>query len=277
MFGRSRHTPPANGASPPWPSSIREINDLPREQKCAIYRTLIPDWAFEMFGIDRGTYSVRGSEVIKLRCPQGSNVVEISVYNIPESMEPALYLQMGDTFNSQLIVMLAVVNDPASPRFNIDVDEQGQPTQLGTTRRNLAEETRAFHAGLVPGQVRSGLRIFRTAIPVFEQFVSRMGHDLFFIEPLFYHNAITFERYGFTYSRGVQRMRAIHEAFMPGQQLHARLDGSTPFRVPDAWRTTSGRSWAIHDGILDRPFTDIQMYKRVGVDACVCTFPDARW
>ncbi len=277
MFRRWRRTRPPTGAPTPWPGSIREINDLPREQKRAIYQTLIPDWAFEMFNIDRDTLTVRGSEVVELRCPAGSSVVEISVYNVPESMEPALYLHMGDTFNSQLIVMLAVVNDPASPRFNIDVDENGRSTQLGIEERNLPEEIRAFQAGLVPGQVRNGLRIFRTAVPVFEQFVSQMGHNLFFIEPLFYHNAITFERYGFAYSRGLQHMQTIHADFMPGQRLHARLDGSTPFRHPDAWRTISGRSWAIHDGILDRPFAGVQMYKRVGVDACVCTFPDASW
>lgn len=277
MFRRWRRTQPAPETPAPWPGSIREINDLPRDQKRAIYRTLIPDWAFEIFRIDRATCSVRGVETINMRCPTGSSAVEISVYNAPESTEPALYMHMGDTFNSQLIVFLAVVNDPASPRFNIDVNDAGQPTQLGTENRNVNEEIRALHAGLVPGQVRAGLRIFRTAVPIFETFVSRMGHELFLIEPLFYHNAVTFERYGFAYSRGLQLMNSIHEAFAPGGQLHARLDGSTPFRHPDAWRTTSGRSWAIHDGILDSPFTAIQMYKRVGVEADVCTFPDARW
>ena len=134
-----------------------------------------------------------------------------------------------------------------------------------------------MRAGLGPGQVRRGLRLFRAALPTFERFVSRMGHDLFFIEPLFYHNAITFERYGFAYAQGLRTMRLIHEEFQPGGSLHARLDGSTPFRHPDAWQTISGRSWAIHDGIMNGAFAGVQMYKRVGVHAGIQTFPGARW
>lgn len=260
-----------------WPGTIREINDLPEQQKRSIYQTLIPGWAYDMFGIDRRDNTVRGENVVRVRCPTGSNAVEISVYNIPESREPALYLHMGDTFTSQLTVLLVVVNDPGSPRYNVDIDDQGQSTHLGTQHRNGAAEISAFKAGLVPGQVRRGLRIFRTAVPLFDQFVAHMGHDLFVIEPLFYHNAIAFERYGFAYSRGQQKMMDIHREFQPGGQLHARLDGSTLFRHPDAWRTVSGRSWALHDGILGEPFTKIQMYKRVSIDAHVRTFPDARW
>lgn len=281
MFRRwrqARQQTPLDDAPPaPWPGTIREINDLPVAQKRAIYQTLIPDWAYEIFKIDPVTNTVRGENVVEMRCPPGSSFVEISVHNAPESQEPALYIHMGDSFNSQLMVLLAVVNDPASPRFNIDVDEHGQPNRLGTERRNIAEEVRAYKAGLVPGQVRRGLRIFRTAVPLFEQFVTRMGHELFLIEPLFYHNAVIFERYGFAYSRGLQKMKDIHAGFVPGGPLHSHLDGSTPFRAPDAWQTISGRSWALHDGLLDNPFSNIQMYKRVGMDAQVRTFPGARW
>ncbi len=262
---------------PNWPNSIREINDLPLEKKHAIYQTLVPDWVFPMFGINPEDNTVRGTPVIHKRCPTGSSTVEISVYNIPESTEPVIYLHMGDTFNSQLIVLLVIVNDPASPRYDVDIDEYGQPNQLGTRKRNFQEEIRAMEAGLAPGQVRRGLRVFRTAVPVFEAFVAGMGHNLFLIEPLFYHNAITFERYGFAYSRGFQTMKLIHQGFLPGGALHARLDSSTPFRRPDAWQSVTGRSWAIHDGILDGPFSDIQMYKRIGQDAGIDTFPNALW
>jgi hypothetical protein len=261
----------------PWPGSIRGINDLPPDQKNAIYQTLIPDWVFPMFRIDSAENTVRGTQVIHKRCPAGSSTVEISVYNVPESTEPVLYLHMGDTFNSQLTVLLVVINDPGAPRFNVDIDERGQSNQLGTRGRNISEETRAMEAGLAPGQVRRGLRIFRAAIPAFETFVTGMGHDLFLIEPLFYHNAIAFERYGFAYSRGFQKMKTIHQGFLSGGNLRARLDGSTPFRHPGAWQTVTGRSWSIHDGILGEPFSGIQMYKRIGVDAGVETFPGANW
>jgi hypothetical protein len=72
-------------------------------------------------------------------------------------------------------------------------------------------------------------------------------------------------------------MKAIDRDFLPGGCLNARLDGSTPFRPPDAWQTVTGRSWAIHDGILNEPFTGIQMYKRVGIDAGVSTFSGTAW
>jgi hypothetical protein len=262
---------------PQWPGTIREINDLTLSEKHAIYRTLVPDWVFPRFGINPDTYSANGTRLIHFRCPTGSNSVELSVYSEVGAIDPVLYLHMGDTFNGQLVVLLVVVNDPDSPRFNIDVDEEGNPTRLGTQGRNIPEEIRAMEAGLGPGQIRRGLRSFRTAVPVFESFVGKMGHDLFFIEPLFYHNAITFERYGFAYSSGLRLMRSIHQGFLPDGELHSRLNGDTPFRQPEAWKTILGRSWAIHDGVLNQAFTSVKMYKHVSRDAGICTFPDAEW
>jgi hypothetical protein len=258
-----------------WPGTIREINDLDRSEKSAIYRTLIPDWVFSGFGIDPQAYCGTDESLIRFRCPAGSSSIELSVFPAMGAIDPALYLHLGDTFNGQLVVLLVVVNDPDAPRFNIDVDEAGNPTQLGTRSRNIPEEIRAMKAELGPGQIRRGLRRFRAAIPLFESFVKKMGHDLFFIEPLFYHNAVTFERYGFAYSSGLKIMRTIHQEFLPEGTLHAQLDGSTPFRQPEAWRTILGRSWAIHDGILGYPFSHVQMYKRVGQNAKICTFPNA--
>jgi hypothetical protein len=262
---------------PAWPPSLREINDLPRADKRAIYQTLIPDWILSMFGITPHGPTIDGSEAIRIRCPSGSTSVEVSVYPSPEQVEPALYLHLGDTFNLQLIVLLVVAHDPSAPRFNVDIDEHGRSTQLGACGRNIPEEIRAMQAGLMPGQVRRGLRVFRATLPAFETFVAKMGHDLFLIEPMFYHNAIAFERYGFAYTRGLQDMRTIHSEFRPGGAFWAKLDGSTPFRQPDAWRSISGRSWAIQDGILGRPFTGVQMSKRVGEDAGVDTCPGAIW
>lgn len=259
------------------PGTIREINVLPYERKCAHYATLIPLWVYSRLGIDPKASASGEHPAIRFRCPEGSSSVEISVFSAASAREPAVYLHMGDTPHAQLIVMMVVANDPDSPRFNIDVDEQGRDTQLGTRSRNIPEEIRAMRAGLAPGQARAGLRLFRAALPAFESFVSQMGHDLFFIEPLFYHNAITFERYGFAYSRGLQRMRHIHREFQPGGTLHARLDGSTPFRPPDAWRSVAGRSWAIHDGILDESLGDALMHKRIGIPAGLDTFPGAVW
>ncbi|MEM6529193.1 MAG: hypothetical protein AAF653_12925, partial [Chloroflexota bacterium] len=158
-----------------------------------------------------------------------------------------------------------------------DVDHNGNPTSFGTASRNIPAEIAAMQAGLAPGQVRSGLRVFSQLVPPFEAFIERMGHDMFLIEPLAYHNAVVFERYGFSYVRGLREMKQIHQQFQPGGALHAKLTADNPFRLPDAWRTVRQRSWAIHDGILGHPFTGFQMYKRIGHHAGVQTFPDYEW
>lgn len=259
------------------PHTLREINDLPEEEKLAIYQTLLPEWLFDRYGVDRATLQFEGRRVVLFRCPPGSRVLEITVKRRASDADPMLYLNMVDTFNNQLLVLLVVVNDPESERFNIDIDEHGNPTHLGTSGRNIYAEQAAMLAGLAPGQVRRGLRLFKQAIPLFEKFVERMGHELFLIEPLAYHNAITFERYGFSYLRGYQEMVRIDREFRPGGDLYEQLSSEKTFRHPDAWKTVRGRSWAIHDGILSHPFTGFQMYKRLGVHAGVNTFSDAEW
>lgn len=260
-----------------WPQTFRQINDLPADQKCAIYRTLIPDWLCELAHIDPAALENCAGPLLRVRCPAGSSAVEISVFSPEDTRDPVLYLHLGDTLLSRVVVLMVVINDPQSPRFDLDVDEQGRPTQLGTVSRNRPEEIRAMAAGLMPGQVRRGLRVFRSAIAAFDAFVHHMSHDLYLIEPLFYHNAITFERCGFAYARGGHQMQWIDREFRPGGSLHARLDGSSPFRQPDAYLSVAGRSWAIHDGILGAPLDGIQMYRRIGLDAGVNTFPDAKW
>ena len=174
---------------------------------------------------------------------------------------------------NQIEVLLFIVNDPAGERFATDLDWQGRRTKFGTFRRNIPEEVRAMQAGLTPGQVRQGLRVSRSLVPLLESFVLRLSHDYYLMEPMAYHNAILFERQGFNYVQGLRKMQWINEAFQPGGQLHAALDGSTPFRQSDAWQTVRGRSWAIHDGILGEPWHGVRMYKQVGKHAGVDTFP----
>lgn len=260
-----------------WPTSIREINNLPDDEKQAIYATLLPDWLFSNYGVDRQTLTVNGQQVVRFRFPRGSRAVEISVKRSLTDVDPMLYLNMADSFNNQLLVLLVVVNDPDAERFNIDIDEHGNPTHLGTTGRNLAAEEAAMKAGLAPGQIRRGLRSFKQAVPLFETFVRNMGHDMFLIEPLAYHNAIIFERYGFNYIRGYQEMVRIDREFRPNGELYQKLSDERPFRHPSQAFSVRGRSWAIHDGILGHPFTGFQMYKRIGVNSGINTFPDAEW
>ena len=135
----------------------------------------------------------------------------------------------------------------------------------------------ALEAGLAPGQVRHGVRLLGQAIEAFEGFVTSLGHEMYFVEPLYYHNAVIFERYGFSYQMGKRLMDSIQAGFQPGGDLSSLLDGSTPFRQADAGSSIRKRSWAIHDGILGEPFTNVTMYKRVGISANISTTPGCEW
>ncbi len=254
--------------------SLRQINELPAPAKEEIYRHLLPRQLLEEYGIDSQTLcDEQGNQLVTFNCAAGCSVVEVDIRSEPNFPDPLLYVELGDTRLNQIEVILFVVNDPAGERFETDRDWRGERTRFGTFRRNVPEEIRAMEAGLAPGQVRQGLRLSRTLLPIFESFVTRLGHDYYLMEPLAYHTAIVFERLGCNYVWGQRRMQWIDLAFRPGGLLHEKLDGSTPFRHPDAWRTVRGRSWAIHDGILGEPWHGIKMYKRVDRHAGVDTFP----
>jgi len=254
--------------------SLGQVNDLPLQAKESIYRSLLPEDLLRAFDIDGDTLcDADGNRVVTITCPAGSRLVEIEVRHKPGFPDPLLYLELADTRLNQIEVLLFVVNDPHSERFETDRDWSGERTKFGTLKRNVDEEVRAMDAGLAPGQVRRGLRLSRTQLPLFETFVRKLGHEYYLLEPLAYHNAVIFERLGCNYIQGLRRMQWIHVAFQPDGPLHEALDGSTPFRQPDAWRTVRGRSWAIHDGILGEAWHGVRMYKRAGKTAGVDTFP----
>jgi hypothetical protein len=251
---------------------------LPQPVKESIYRFLVPDEVLKAHAIDPRTLSdAQGNCLVTFNCPKGSGVLEIDIRPSAGFVDPVLYLELVDTRLNQIEVMLLVINDPNSERFETDRDWRGERTKFGTFRRNVPEEVRAMDAGLAPGQVRAGLRLSRQLVWLLEEFVRRLGHDYYLMEPLAYHNAIRFERMGASYVEGLRRMQWINWAFQPGNPLHAALDGSTPFRKPEAWQTIRGRSWAIHDGILGEPWHGIRMYQQVGKHAGVDTFPGGPW
>ncbi len=257
--------------------SLRQINNLPAEQKEAVYCSLIPQEALLRFGLPSSMEDAQGRALWNCVCAPKTGSVALGLYRRWGDCDPLLYLEMTDTLNNQLEVLLFVVNDPDSERFAVDVMPDGRSTNFGVDCRNVAEEIRAMHAGLAPGQVKIGAKLSRSLVPRFERFVASLIHDRFHIQPLAYHNAILFERYGFGYSIGRGKMEWIHHEFASGGLLTSRLDGSTPFRQRGMETSVRGRSWAIQDGILGEPFSGVRMYKRVGIHAGVCTFPDAAW
>jgi acetoin utilization protein AcuC len=201
----------------------------------------------------------------------------MGLHHRPDFPDPVLYGHITDTISGQIHVLLYVLNDPASPRFDIDRLPDGTPTSFGTQSRNLEAELAALQFGLAPGQIRRGLRLLSSAIHAFEAFVDGLGHDLYFIEPLFYHNAIIFENFGFAYEKGRKLMERIQAGFTSDGDLLPYLDRSNPFRMPQATNSIRLRSWAIHDGLLGEPFTGITMYKRIGKQASNSTCLDCHW
>jgi acetoin utilization protein AcuC len=181
------------------------------------------------------------------------------------------------TLNGQIHVLLYILNDPEAQRFNVDRMPDGSPTRFGILKRNLEAEQAAMEAGLAPGQVRRGLRLLHNAMDTFEEFVASLGHDMYFVEPLYYHNAVIFERYGFAYQMGKRLMDSIQAGFQEGGDMSPLLDDSNPFRSSKAGSRIRLRSWAIHDGILGEPFTNVTMYKRVGKMAGINTTPGCEW
>lgn len=245
------------------PSTIGGINRLPAEVKRDIYKRLLPPRLLEMFHIPASLMDEQGNSLLAIHGENGSPTVEISLYHRYDAQDPILYGHFGDTLNGQLSILYYAVNDPYSPRFNIDHMPDGRPTMMGTLR-NLDAEFAAMQAGLAPAQIRRGLRMLTDCFTTFEDFVRSLGHTYFFADPLHYHNAILFERHGLVYEQGRKLMERIEKGFAAEGDLLPRLDGSTPFRKPEAVNSLRLRSWAIYDGILGEPFQQVCMYKVIG-------------
>lgn len=263
---------------PSGPRSLLQINQLPREEREAIYRRLIPEAIFTTFGIDPLTFTdAGGNRLVEFEYPSDQGTVSIRARGRPEDTDWCYLVKLQTTAYNDIELEFAIISDPRSERFDIDRDPEGRDTCLGTTGRNISEEIRAMQAGLAPGQIRRGLRLLGEAVRLVEEFVGWMGHDRFLLDAMFYHNAILYERHGFGYAAGREEMERIHQEFQSGGKLYARLDGSTPFRQPGAERTVRGRSWAIQDGILGEAWRPPRMYKQVGKDQGVSTFPGGVW
>ncbi len=134
-----------------------------------------------------------------------------------------------------------------------------------------------MEAGLAPAMVRKGLRLMREFVYCLERFMAPLGLKTITIGAFFYHNAILWERYGFTYFKGRKMMEKIHREFQQGGLLYEKLDDSTPFRRKGMEKTVRGRSWAIYDGIyldaFDGEWESPILYKTLGKNYTVNTFP----
>ncbi|MGZ9147763.1 MAG: hypothetical protein ACXW4G_05255 [Candidatus Deferrimicrobiaceae bacterium] len=254
-------------------TSIYEINSMPEKEREALLSVLVPRRLLDRFSIDPETFrNDRGVRCVRFVCPERMPFFQVDLWRDPEDRDAVYFLDVSNSPYGQMEISFIIVNDPDSERFDIDVDEAGRDTYFGTTRRNVPEEIRAMKAGLAPGQVRRGLRAMKDLVACWENLFGRLGHNFYFLEPLTYNSAVLYERSGFQYLNGSEKMKYIDREFRPGGVLAGRLDGSSPFRMPGQEKTVRGRSWAIHDGILDDPWEGPKMYKTIGVHAGVDTF-----
>ncbi len=254
--------------------SLKAIIALPDEVKDEWVRRFLPEGLLQRFGIDRATFqNALGERVVEHTGNLEMGEVRLVIWRRLSDRDPVAVAEACDTSTGQIELTFLATADPDAPRFDVDVDEQGRTTLLGTARRNIPAEIAAMEAGLAPGQVRRGLALVNAEIlPMFEMFLAAIGHDYVLAYPLAYHNAILMERWGFDYLYGRKFMEELDERFSPGGDLRARLDGSTPFRRPQNADTARGRSWALHDGILDAEMEPIKLVKRVGHTAHAETF-----
>lgn len=256
--------------------SIAGINNLPEQEKRNIFLKLIPGQIYERFSLPRTLIDEQENNLLIIKGKPGSQSLELYLYHQAGFQDPILYSHLVDTLIGQIHVLLYIMNDPDSPRYNVDRMPDGTKTEFGTKIRNIEAELQAMEAGLLPGQIRRGLNILSDAVVSFEKFVTDLGHNMYFNEPLYYHNAIIFERYGFNYQKGRRRMESIHQRFMEDESILDQL-GSTPFRKPEAVNSIFYRSWAIHDGILGEHFGDVTMYRTIGKKSELNTTPGIKW
>jgi hypothetical protein len=213
-----------------------------------------------------------GERLIDVIAPRGLPLMRIEARINPENRDLVFFLELSDTQFHQLELSFCIICDPSAPRFYVDVDEHGVINWFASHGRNIPEELRAMQAGLFPNQTRRGLQMFADFFPLLERFTDALGIAMIVAEPLSYDTAIRYEKYGFDYLRGKKLMREIDHEFRPGGRYYLKMDGSSPFRVPGMERTVRGRSWAIQDGVLEKPWDEVQIYRMIGVDVGINTF-----
>lgn len=264
-------------------SWIQKISRYHQFQKEGFYRLLIPPTLYQKLDINPiNLLNGKGQKIVKFYCPEGDGTCLVEI-KLPEVDDPVYSIQISDsTDQSSINWDFLIVNDPYSEKFRTDADPDGKDTLFGWAVRNRAEEEKAFRAGYYPGQTRKGLGLTGETISSLDLFCRILGIKIIRLEALFYHNAVTYEKFGFGYYEGYKEMLRIHELFQPGGKLYKKMDNSGPFRLRESANSVRGRSWAIHDNILKDINDDVLkgrwispvMYRLVQKPRGMVTFPD---
>ena len=255
-------------------ASISEINALATAEKISIYARLLPLRLCKLLGINPDApQQAINSHLLTIIASPRLPLVRIEARAKPDEAYPVFFLEMSDTPFQQIELCFCIIRDPSAPSFHVDVDTKGGANCFASKGRNIPEELRAMQAGLYPNQTCHGMHLFGEVLPLVEMFTDSLDMDMIVADLLTYCNAIRYEKYGFSYLNGLQLMLRIDREFQPGGLYYNRLDGSSPFRMPGMERTAQGRSWAIYDGIMDEPWNNVRIYKMIGENAGINTFP----
>lgn len=260
------------------PIALNEVNAWDVVWQRMLFRVLLPVDTLVSFGVDPVSLTdANGAPVVHVIPGDRGHSIRLEVRDVATARDPLLELELADTPFNQIEVIWIAIQSPFSPRFDVDVAPNGQPSMRGLLRRNIPAEEAAMAAGLAPGQIRRGLGMFKRLATRMELCMACLNQREYVAQPLFYHTAVLFERIGFGYIQGQALMERIARGFAPGGDLRARLDGTTPFRRPEFADSIRGRAWAIHDGILTEPWDRVRVVKRLGVDAEVNTTAGVPW
>src|SRR5512137_2511661 len=113
------------------PSTIGGINLLSESEKRAIYARYIPKSLLQKYQLPPLT-SAAGYNLLQFRFASGSSDVEMQLFHKVDFPDPILYAHLTDTLNGQIHILLYVLNNPESPRFDVVKMPDGSPTKFGT-------------------------------------------------------------------------------------------------------------------------------------------------
>ena len=86
--------------------SIGQANNLPREEKLRLYRSLVPREIIRRFGIDPETLAdSEGRPLLKIECPSGTLTVELELRHAWDARDPLMYLQKESKVSRNCFLM----------------------------------------------------------------------------------------------------------------------------------------------------------------------------
>jgi hypothetical protein len=145
------------------PSTIGGINLLPTQKSGrSTHATSLFKFSWKNIIFPR-SHPHPAITLLQFRFATGSTDVEMRLYPQSRFSRPDPVCSSDRYLNGQIHVLLYILNDPDSPRYNVDKMPDGSPTRFGTLKRNLEAESQACEAGLAPGQVRRGLENVRSS------------------------------------------------------------------------------------------------------------------